>query len=122
MYHNDLSFEVNPNTRGINVGTWNGVPGVDQIRFPNTIVDVGVNPDSGEYDWVIEFQCVQGMNVLGQDWIAFYAFNFYSKEYKNMSGRVQLMEDRFRQQGLGAFVDSGQDLAIIDHTECVENH
>ena len=122
VYHNDLSFEVHPDRRGVNIGTWNGVPWIDMIQFPNTIVDMSVNPATGEYDWVIEFQCVQGPRIMGNDWIAFYAINFYSKDYRNASSQIALMEKRFRQQGLGDFIDDGLELAIIDHSDCLENH
>ena len=54
--------------------------------------------------------------------IWFYAFNFYSKEYKNMEERVRIMEARARAQGLGPFIDNGNPIKVIDHTHCVEGH
>jgi hypothetical protein len=41
-YPSDLSF-VLTNTPGVVVGTWNGIPLLNRVRFPNTVVDVGVN-------------------------------------------------------------------------------
>jgi len=45
--------------RGHMVGHW---PFLSSVNFPNTVVALGVNK-SGEYDWVIEFQCIE---VLGK--------------------------------------------------------
>jgi hypothetical protein len=122
VYHADLSFATHSDVRGVSIGTWNGMPLIDQIEFRNTVVDVGVNAETGEYDWVIEFQCVPGMRFFSRDWIAFYAFNFYSKDYRNQEGRIAHMAQVFRARGLGAFLDHGAPMAIIDHSDCIENH
>ena len=120
-YPSDLSFDLT-DTPGVNVATWNGIPLLRRVRFPNTIVDVGVNNRTGEYDWMIEFQCIAGKRLGGRDKVVFYAFNFYSKEYRNMDERIQWMEHNARERGLGPFIDTGRSLAIIDHSNCVQGH
>ena len=118
-YSSDLSFELT-DTPGVPVGTWNGIPLLRRVRFPNTIVDVGMNSSTGEYDWMIEFQCIKAKRFGGREKVKFYAFNFYSKEYLNMEERIQLMEQKARERGLGPFIDTGRSLAIIDHSNCAQ--
>ena len=121
-YPSDLSFDLT-DTPGVNVGTWNGIPFIRRVRFPNTVVDVGVNNRTGEYDWMIEFQCISAKRFGGREKVTFYAFNFYSKEYLNMEERIQLMEEKVRERGLlGLFIDTGRSLAIIDHSNCTQGH
>jgi hypothetical protein len=75
-------------------------------------VDVGVNNQTGEYDWMIEFQCIKEKRLGGREKVQFYAMNFYSKEYANMEERILLMEQKARERGLGPFLDTGKSLAI----------
>jgi len=105
--------------QGVSVGTWN-LPVLEKIQFPNTVIDYEENID-GEYDWVIEFQCIQAPAWMGER-ISFYAFNFYSRKFKNADELIPLMEARARARGLGPFIDDGRDLAIIDHSECQYGH
>lgn len=121
VYYSNLTFALT-DVAGVSVGTWNGIPGIDKIEFPNTVVDVGVHPDTGDYEWMIEFQCVDGKKINNNTWIAFYAFNFYSKSYENSAERIQIMEESARKHGLSAFIDSGRDMKIIDHTDCLHGH
>ena len=120
-YPSDLSFELTGKP-GIMAGTWNGIPLVSRLQFPNTIVDVGVNNITGEYEWMIEFQCIQKPRFGGREKLKFYAFNFYSREYASMEDRIRLMEQKARERGLGPFIDTGRSLAIIDHTNCTAGH
>lgn len=106
---------------GISHGTWNGIPGLDKVIFPNAVVDVGVGAD-GSNAWMIEFQCVDGPKFLGQTWVAFYAFNFYAKTYHNADVLIPEMEAAMRAQGLGAFIDSGNQIKVLDHTNCLLDH
>ena len=124
-YPSNLSFDLTTDTTpGVTVGTWNGIPLVRRVRFPNTVVDVGVNHRTGEYDWMIEFQCIPSAKRQwgGRETVRFYAMNFYSKEYRDMKERIQLMEQTARELGLGPFLDTGRALAIIDHSNCALGH
>ena len=104
--------------RSVSAGTWNGIMFIDQIVFPNTLVDYK-EKDDGSYEWFIEFQCVDGPEWMGN---AFYAFNFYAASYENANETITEMEKSFRAAGLGAYIDSGLELAIIDHTNCLYGH
>jgi hypothetical protein len=109
--YSDLRFNVTE-TPGVFVGIWNqkGLPILSKLKFPDTVVDVGLNAD-GSYDWVIEFQCIETFGV-----VAFYAFNFYSTT--NSMEFFEPMKESFLKAGLGEFCDFGPDLHVIDHTGC----
>lgn len=123
MYHSDLSCDlnVNPHRRGYMIGRWNNFSLAKGVTFPNTIVDVGVSKRSGVYDWVIEFQCKEETQ-LGRSWIQYYGLNFYSRTYQNQQSAVEEMMKSAREHGLGDFLDSGLDLYLVDHTDCLVNH
>jgi hypothetical protein len=120
-YFANLTFALQP-TPGVLHATWNSIiPLVDRIIWPNMVVDVEED-DEGNYEWMIEFQCIQGRSFFGVEWIAFYAFNFYSRRY-NVPGRVNIMEARARERGLGPFIDHWKPMAIIDHSsDCLYGH
>jgi hypothetical protein len=71
---------------------------------------------------MIEFQCINAKRLGGREKVRFYAMNFYSKEYINMEVRIQLMEQKARERGLGPFIDTGRSLAIIEHSNCTIGH
>lgn len=120
-YHANLTFAIQTTARGVLHATWNSIiPFVDRIVWPNMVVDVEED-DEGNYEWMIEFQCIQGRAIFGIEWIAFYAFNFYSRHY-NVPDRVKVMEARARERGLGPFIDHWAPMAIIDHSDCLESH
>jgi hypothetical protein len=122
VFYSDLSFDLNvdSNRRGYMIGRWNNFGPLKGVSFPNYIVDVGVDPKTGEYEWAIEFQCIQG-NTFGRDWIKYYGLNFYSKNYDDPSV-LQVMENAARERGLGPFLDSGSKLFAVDHTDCLQDH
>ncbi|KAL3897235.1 MAG: hypothetical protein SGCHY_003554 [Lobulomycetales sp.] len=108
-YSSDLHFEIT-DSPGVFQGTWNqggiSLPWV----FPDTVVDVGVNKKTGQYDWVVEFQCLDGARG-----VSFYAFNFYSR----------VNTDEFYQDMLDVamakfpeFVMNGNQIKKVDHTDC----
>ena len=124
VYHSDLSFDLVSGKRGYMIGKWNNFWPMKGVEFPNTIVDVGLNPwTGGKYDWVIEFQCKQGSKIFNwqEDWIQYYGINFYSREYDDRE-RLEDMIQAARSRGLGPFLDSGLDLFIVDHENCIEDH
>jgi hypothetical protein len=99
--------------------TWN-FPLLNRILFPtNTVVDVQVGTDA-HYEWIIEFQCIQGPPIFGWNWTGFYAFNFYSRTINANNDEqrllLQIMEARARQRGIGPFIDHGAKLATINHS------
>jgi hypothetical protein len=112
------------NIPGVMTATWN-LPLMDRIDFPNTVVDVGINNATGEYDWMVEFQCIQS-RLFGS--IVFHAFNFYSKEYfaedeKCLEEeRLKVMEMAARKQGLAPFFDSGLPIKVVNHSDCIHGH
>jgi hypothetical protein len=119
-YFANLTFALK-DTPGVLDATWNSViPFIDRIVWHNMVVDVEEDAE-GNYDWMIEFQCIQGPSVFGVEWIAFYAFNFYSRTYDDL-GRIQVMESKARQRGLGPFIDHWAKMAIIDHSDCIYRH
>jgi len=119
-YFANLTFAIQP-TPGVLNAKWNSIiPFVDRIVWPNTVVDVEEDVE-GNYEWMIEFQCIQGRPLFGIDWIAFYAFNFYSRRYDD-EGRVEVMEARARQRGLGPFIDHWAKMAIMNHSDCLHGH
>jgi hypothetical protein len=119
-YFANLTFELQE-TPGVLHATWNSViPLVKRIVFPNTVVDVEGDTE-GDYEWMIEFQCVPGRPIFGIDWIAFYAFNFYSRTYDDPK-RVEIMEARARKCGLGPFIDHWAKLKVINHSDCLYGH
>lgn len=120
-YFANLTFAIHMGKPGVLDATWNSViPFVDRIIWPNTVVDVKED-DERNYEWMIEFQCIQGRRIFGIDWIVFYAFNFYSKTYDD-PGLVGIMEASARQRGLGPFIDHWRKMAIIDHSDCKYGH
>jgi hypothetical protein len=112
-WHSNLVFN-STGQNGVFVGIWNqpGIPILSRLRFPDTVVDVGVNPQDGSYDWTVEFQCIEGPRGL----VLFYAFNFYSTT--NDLTFFDPMMKSFRNAGLGRFVDGGLPLQMVNHTNC----
>lgn len=124
VYHSSLSFELNveKNHRGYMIGRWDKFAPMHGVEFPNYIVDVGINPKTKDYDWAIEFQCKQGKDVFGRDAIQYYGLNFYSKTYDDPKVLETMIEVAKSNPGLAPFLDSGSDLFIVDHTQCVQDH
>ena len=120
VYYANLSFVIDNERPGYMTGTWNNFPLLRDVAFPNTIVDVGVNPETGEYEWIIEFQCKQA-KILWYQWVSFYGINFYSRRYDDPN-QVDEMARRARERGLGPFLDSGSNLYVVDHTGCLQDH
>ena len=123
VHYANLSFHLNVdrNKRGYMIGRWNDFGPFKGVSFPNYIVDVGVDPSSGEYEWVIEFQCIQGKKIFGRNWIEYYGLNFYSKTYNDPT-LLGTMESAARRRGLGPFLDNGLSLFPVDHTGCLQDH
>jgi hypothetical protein len=88
-------------------------PLLDRIKFPNVVVEVGTNAETGEYDWMLEFSCDQ----RNSDEI-FYAINMYSRTYEDASAKVALMEATARDFGLGPYIDADTGLHYPDHWNC----
>jgi len=105
---------------------WNGMPLLDLVDWNNLVLDYeeSTSPNDNQYEWVLEFQCVQGPRWMnwGRDWIAFYGMNFYAKDYRHQDEVVPAMEARSRERGLGPFLDNLLDLHVIDHKDCPFGH
>ena len=72
------------------------------IDFHDTLVDVGAKLESGQYSWVLEFQC---QNLLGKE--VFVGVNFYSsaKDHRYL----EEMKTAVEKYGLHDFVYSDWD-------------
>jgi hypothetical protein len=115
-FQSDLVFDLT-NTTGHFIGTWNQaqVPITRFIKFPDTVVDVGVAVGADGnifYDWVVEFQCIE---VLG--FVAFYAFNFYSAS--SSSENFEPMLRAAYNANLGRFIEDGNTIQIVSHDNCI---
>jgi hypothetical protein len=100
-------------------GIWTvnfAMPNISNIKFPNAAVDVGVNTNTGEYDWMIEFSCKE---LKGEK--IFYAINMYSRTYNNSKEIIPLMVTAARRYGLGPYIDQGRTLHYPDHTNCMQH-
>ncbi|XP_013398735.1 uncharacterized protein LOC106165176 [Lingula anatina] len=108
-YVNNLSFKIT-NVTGYFEGHW---PILPSVVFPDTVVALQVGKD-GNYEWVIEFQCVE---VLGR--IDFVGINFYHRRNNVTKDELEGMFKVARQQGLGEYMDYGPKVTIVDHRNCV---
>ena len=90
-------------------------PGSD---YPDTVVDYKVNEETGEYDWVIEFQCRQKEGELGKEHVKFTGINFYSKVKVLSVEDLQNFENAGRARGLGFYMDEGVGVTILDQSKC----
>ncbi|KAL3896322.1 MAG: hypothetical protein SGCHY_004148 [Lobulomycetales sp.] len=102
-----VKYEQIENTRGQFILTVKRVP----VKFVEIIVDVGQNLRSGQYDWIVAFQCKR--NWLGSG-SGFYTFHFYSRtptpEYYHQM--LAIAQERFPE-----FME-GRDIHIVDHQNC----
>lgn len=113
-YLTTLKFNLT-NTTGYWVGKWDVVPGLD---FPDTLVDVGaVNATTGQYAWVLEFQCVQRL-----DEILFIGVNFYSSLADHTY--LEEMKAAATARGLDPYIypATGPQLTLVDQTGCLYNN
>ena len=98
---------------GVVYGEWVQAGFHIPLKFPNTIVDVKYNEATDDYDWALEFQCVEKYGV-----ILFYGINFYAKDSTNPAVLEEMKASAYA-HGLGHFIDEGNALKILDHSECV---
>ena len=110
-YHNNLTFSVT-DTPGYFVGKW---PIVQDIDFPDTLVDFGAVNADGQYSWVLEFQCVE---TLGH--IDFIGVNFYSSVKTH--DYLEEMKASATKHGLDQYIYEGKQLTLVDQTGCLYNN
>ena len=94
------------------------VPGV---IFPDTVVDIGPVTSSGQqYDWVIEFQCVQvdSGNATNSTEVIFTGINFYHSQPQPGNETIAQMLTAARARGLGVYMDHGFGLYTVPQTNC----
>jgi hypothetical protein len=116
VFFSDLWFDILPDQPGIFNGKWKGIPLLNQVTFPDTVVDVFVD-ENGDYAAVLEFQCIEG-----EDAALFYAFNYYSRTYHNAADLIPIMDKAARSRGLAEFLDEGRPLHVVDHSDCLYGH
>jgi hypothetical protein len=95
-------------------GIWNVTSDFFHLRnriFPSAVVDVGVHPTTGEYEWMIEYCCIQWTPDT-----LFSAINMYSRTYTDQ--HLSVMDAAARKYGLGPYMDEGIGLHYPDHTRC----
>jgi hypothetical protein len=112
LYFNLKDGDGQPSERGVMYGEWVQGGLKVPLTFPNTIVDAKVHPITGEYEWVIEFQCVEKSNV-----IFFYGLNLYAKDNINPAVLPEMLS-AVRARGLGHFLDEGNEVKVVDHSTC----
>lgn len=114
-FTSDLIFNTT-DTAGVFVGQWNqaNIPILSNLRFNDAVVDVGRSiklDGSIQYDWAVEFQCTESKGK-----VAFYAFNFYS--ITNTMEHFDAMKKALVDAGLSRFLENGNPLQIVDHSDC----
>ncbi|KAI6660437.1 hypothetical protein LOD99_14023 [Oopsacas minuta] len=95
---------------GIFVG-WVNITAIKRIRIPDTVVDVGVNID-GEYEWVIEYQCIEEFDI-----IIFEAINFYTRARFPTNDTKMIMMNSAKKYGILEHIKEGE-LITNDQTNC----
>ena len=129
VYRSNLTFRLISDTTPFMYSKWNNFPLlgklVQKIAFPNTIVDGEIVYDEknrASFQWIIEFQCIDGSFLGLFHRIKFFAMNFYHQSFLNQTVNIQIMQARGRAAGLGSFIDHLRGMKIVNHTGCVENH
>ena len=92
---------------GFFLGKWAFLP---SVPFPNTVVDIYENA-AGEYEWWIEFQCVQAL-----DHVWFIGINWYSRQRIVSKDYLDSMLSAARKRGLGVYMDYGEGVTIVDQS------
>ena len=85
--------------------------------YPDTVVDYQVNPETGEYDWVIEFQCRQGER-LGKPHVDFVGINYYAKKKVMTDEEYDAYIAAGVARGLGFYQNEGFGLTKLDQSHC----
>ena len=117
-YLGDLIFELDKDIPAHFKGTWN-LPIVKRIPIPDTVVDIGVDESTGNYNWIVEFQCVNGPSLLHWKRIFFYGLQVYSRQSRLDTDEIVHIQDRLRLLGLGSFLDHWSPVTIADQTNCI---
>lgn len=117
-YLGDLRFELDKGIPAHFKGTWN-LPIIKRIPIPDTVVDVGVDESTGNYNWIVEFQCVNGPSLLNWKRIFFYGLQIYSRQSISDVDEIVHIQDRLRHIGLGSFLDHWSPVTIADQTNCI---
>ena len=112
-WHSALKFDVTDKP-GYWEGEWKVVPGT---KFPDVLVDVGAVNANGQYDWVLEFQCVEKLGFT-----VFDAINFYSSVPEHTF--FDEMHAAMEKAGLHKYVypSEGLQLTMVDFTGCKYNN
>ena len=110
-YTSDFHFRLT-DTPGFFLGKWTLLP---SVTFPDTVVDVYEN-EAGEYEWVIEFQCVEKV-----DHVWFVGINWYSRQRIVSKDYINSLLSAARKRGLGYFMDYGTGVTIVDQN-CTGSH
>jgi hypothetical protein len=112
LYESDLVFNLTSNN-GVFEGFWVVTP--DTV-YPDTVVAVSEDNNS-EYNWVIEFQCVENDNHLAK----FIGVNFYSRSNLGPAADQDYEEmlQKSHELGIDFYWNTTTDgLRRVDHTGC----
>ena len=110
-YTSEFHFRLT-DTPGFFLGKWTLLP---SVTFPDTVVDVYEN-EAGEYEWVIEFQCVEKV-----DHVWFVGLNWYSRQRIVSKDYIDSLLSAARKRGLSYFMDYGTGVTIVDQN-CTGSH
>jgi len=86
--------------------------------YPNTIADYEVNKETGLYDWVIEVQCTDGKNIIGQQSVSFVGINFYSRIQNPSEESYNNMIQRAADRGLDFYYNQNFGLTKVPQDNC----
>eukprot|EP00597_Dinobryon_sp_UTEXLB2267_P001569 CAMPEP_0170074152 /NCGR_PEP_ID=MMETSP0019_2-20121128/11491_1 /TAXON_ID=98059 /ORGANISM="Dinobryon sp., Strain UTEXLB2267" /LENGTH=121 /DNA_ID=CAMNT_0010284239 /DNA_START=333 /DNA_END=698 /DNA_ORIENTATION=+ len=112
IYENDLVFNLTSH-KGVFEGFW---PATVDTIYPDTVVAVS-DDNNSEYNWVIEFQCVENEDHLAK----FIGVNFYSRSNLGTAADINYEEmlQKSHELGIDFYWNSTSDgLRRVDHTGC----
>ena len=109
-YSNPLMFNLT-DEKGV-FRAWVNDSVLKRIPIEDTVVDVGVNRTTGEYDWIIEFQCVEHF-----DKVLFIGINFYTRDRFATNETQNAMLEAAKKNGIGEYVQK-ENLIVNDQKNC----
>jgi hypothetical protein len=112
-----LSWDKSPLANGASyfwTGKVGGTPGITQetgfgVGFPNYIVDIQTNPVTGEYNELIQFQCIEVGGVRIYEGI-----DFMSRSPEMSNAELGQMHERAEKAGLFPYGASPEQMIRID--------
>jgi hypothetical protein len=86
---------------------------IEDKAFPVWVVDVQVDPKTGEYTSAIQFECIERRGV-----VLFTGVEFWSRSNVLAPGELEGFYKRAASLGLDVFHAVPKDMLVINHTDC----